>query len=71
MAASDVVLEVPDDEEEDEVTVTETELEVLVAYVELPPYVAVSVYVPALLKDVVSVAVPELSVPVPSEVLPL
>jgi hypothetical protein len=36
-----------------------------------PPYVAVMVSVPAVLKDVVSVATPPASVPVPSEVVPL
>jgi hypothetical protein len=36
-----------------------------------PPYVAVMVSVPAALKDVVSVATPPASVPVPREVVPL
>jgi hypothetical protein len=54
----------------EELTVIVIELEVLVAYVVDPPYVAVMVCVPELLNEVLSVAVPELSVPVPSDVVP-
>ena len=45
-------------------------LEVLVAYVEEPPYTAVKEKVPELENEVARVAVPEPSVPAPSEVVP-
>jgi hypothetical protein len=53
-----------------DLTTTETALDVLAAYAVEPLYTAVSEYVPAVENDVVSVAVPELSVPVPSTVVP-
>ena len=53
------------------VTVTVIALEVLDAYVLSPLYDAVTESVPLVRADVVSVAVPELSVPVPSEFEPL
>ena len=53
-----------------EVTVMLTAGEVLVAKVVDPPYTAVIECVPAVENEVASVALPELSVPVPSEVVP-
>jgi hypothetical protein len=57
--------------EPEEVTVSKIALEVLAAWVESPPYVAVIESAPAVLKEVLRVAPPELRVPVPSAVLPL
>jgi hypothetical protein len=53
-----------------EVTVMLTALEELVAKVVDPPYTAVIECVPAVENEVVRVAFPELSVPVPSVVVP-
>ena len=55
----------------EELTVIDRALDVLVAYVLDPPYVAVIEYVPAVLKVVLKVATPELIVAEPSEVVPL
>jgi hypothetical protein len=63
-------IEVPHEELVLLVTAIETALEVLPAYVLSPAYTAVIDSVPAALKLVVSVAFPELSVPVPIEVAP-
>ncbi|HKF49957.1 MAG TPA: hypothetical protein VKB38_21520 [Terracidiphilus sp.] len=62
---SAVVVDVNDD-----VTVMLTALDVLVAKVVDPPYTAVIECVPAVENEVASVAFPELSVPVPSDVVP-
>lgn len=51
-------------------TVILTVFDVLVAYVDEPPYTAISEDVPVVENEVVNVATPELSVPVPREVDP-